>query len=71
MSREQTMAIGDNWNDLEMLKWAGQGVIMGNAVVELRAMAEKHGWRQALPNDEDGVAVVLEEAIAQRATTEI
>ena len=71
VSREQTMAIGDNWNDLEMLKWAGQGVIMGNAVVELRAMAEKHGWRQALPNDEDGVAVVLEEAIAQRATTEI
>lgn len=71
VSREETMAIGDNWNDLEMLKWAGQGVIMGNAVLELRSMAEKRGWRQAPPNDEDGVAVVLEEALAQRAAAGI
>ena len=30
------MAIGDNWNDVEMLEWAGQGVLMGNAAAELR-----------------------------------
>jgi hypothetical protein len=71
VSREQTMAIGDNWNDLEMLEWAGQGVIMGNAVAELRSIAEQRGWRQAPPNDEDGVAVVLEETIAQRAAAGI
>jgi hydroxymethylpyrimidine pyrophosphatase-like HAD family hydrolase len=60
------MAIGDNWNDVDMLEWAGQGVIMGNAAAELRAMASICGWKQALSNDEDGVAVVLEKAIARR-----
>jgi hypothetical protein len=63
-----TMAIGDNWNDVEMLEWAGQGVIMGNAAAELRAMAKMRGWKQAPPNDEDGVAVVLEAAIAKALT---
>jgi len=60
VDRKETMAIGDNWNDVAMLKWAGQGVMMGNAAGELRAMAKTRGWRQAPPNDEDGVAVVLE-----------
>jgi hydroxymethylpyrimidine pyrophosphatase-like HAD family hydrolase len=60
------MAIGDNWNDVDMLEWAGQGVMMGNAAIELRAMAKMRGWKQAPPNNEDGVAVVLEAAIAKR-----
>jgi Cof subfamily protein (haloacid dehalogenase superfamily) len=68
VKREETMAIGDNWNDVEMLKWAGQGVLMGNAVAELRMMGEQRGWRLALPNDQDGVAVVLEEAVERLAT---
>jgi hypothetical protein len=67
VDRKETMAIGDNWNDVEMLEWAGQGVIMGNAAVELRAMARMRGWKQAPPNDEDGVAVVLEAAVARVA----
>jgi hypothetical protein len=67
VDRQQVMAIGDNWNDVEMLEWAGQGVIMGNAAVELRALAETRGWRQAPPNNEDGVAIVLEAAFAQHA----
>jgi HAD superfamily hydrolase (TIGR01484 family) len=25
IDRKQTMAIGDNWNDVDMLEWAGQG----------------------------------------------
>jgi hypothetical protein len=65
-SRE-AMAIGDNWNDVEMLKWAGQGVLMGNAVPELRALGKARGWKQAPPNDQDGVAVVLEAAVGKRA----
>ena len=65
--RKETMAIGDNWNDVEMLEWAGQGIIMGNAAQDLRTMAKMRGWKQAPPNDEDGVAVVLEAAIARRA----
>jgi hypothetical protein len=50
-----------------MLEWAGQGVMMGNAAQELRTMAKMRGWKQAPPNNEDGVAVVLETAIARRA----
>jgi hypothetical protein len=48
-----------------MIEWAGQGVLMGNAVDELRTMAKTRGWTLAPPNDEDGVAVVLEAAIAR------
>ena len=65
VGRKETMAIGDNWNDVDMLEWAGQGVMMGNAAVELRTMAKMRGWKQAPPNDQDGVAVVLEAAITK------
>jgi Cof subfamily protein (haloacid dehalogenase superfamily) len=67
VGRKETMAIGDNWNDVDMLEWAGQGVVMGNAAAELRTMAKMRGWKQAPPNDEDGVAAVLEAAIAKVA----
>jgi hydroxymethylpyrimidine pyrophosphatase-like HAD family hydrolase len=63
VDRKETMAIGDNWNDVDMLEWAGQGVMMGNAARELRTMARMRGWKQAPRNDEDGVAVVLEAAV--------
>ena len=68
VDRKETMAIGDNWNDVDMLEWAGQGVVMANAAQELRTMAKMRGWKQAPPNDEDGVAVVLEAAVAKRAS---
>jgi len=65
VDRKQTMAIGDNWNDADMLKWAGQGIVMANAAPELRALAKTRGWKQAPSNDEDGVAVVLEHVLAK------
>jgi len=65
VDRKETMAIGDNWNDVDMLEWAGQGVMMGNAAQELRTMAKMRGWKQAPPNDQDGVAQVLESALAK------
>lgn len=65
VDRRETMAIGDNWNDVEMLEWAGQAVVMGNAALELRSLAKLRGWRQAPSSDDDGVAVVLEKAIAK------
>ncbi|MGA2048061.1 MAG: Cof-type HAD-IIB family hydrolase [Terracidiphilus sp.] len=65
VGRKETMAIGDNWNDVDMLEWAGQGVMMGNAARELRTMAKMRGWKQAPPNDQEGVAVVLEAALAK------
>ena len=49
IDRKETMAIGDNWNDVDMLEWAGQGVMMGNAAQELRTMAKMRGWKQAPP----------------------
>ena len=71
VDRRETMAIGDNWNDVDMLEWAGQGVIMGNAAGELRAMAKVRGWKQAPPNDEDGVAVMLEAAVAKFSAAKV
>jgi Cof subfamily protein (haloacid dehalogenase superfamily) len=67
IDRKETMAIGDNWNDVGMLEWAGQGIVMANAADELRTMAKTLGWKQAPSNDDDGVAVVLETALAKLA----
>ena len=52
----ETLAIGDNWNDREMLERAGLGLVMGNADPALRAL----GLPVLPSNDEDGVAVALE-----------
>jgi hypothetical protein len=71
VGRRETVAIGDNWNDVEMLKWAGQGVMMGNAALELRTMAKMRGWRQAPPSKEDGVATVLEVIVAKSAAVKV
>jgi hypothetical protein len=61
------MAIGDNWNDVGMLEWAGQGIVMANAAPELRGRAKMRGWKQAPSSDEDGVAVILEAALQKMA----
>ena len=58
--RDQVMAIGDNYNDIEMLVFAGYPVIMGNASEELRS----RGWRVTLSNDQNGVAAALEPVLA-------
>ena len=56
MRAAETVAIGDNWNDHEMLARAGRGLVMGNADPALCALG-----LEVLPtNDEDGVAVALE-----------
>jgi hypothetical protein len=67
VDRKHTMAIGDNWNDVRMLEWAGQGIVMANAALELRTMAKTHGWKQVPSSDQDGVAVALEAALAKTA----
>jgi len=65
IAQEETMAIGDNWNDETMLDWAGTGVLMGNASSELRTLAQDRGWLVGPTNAEDGVAIMLERAVAQ------
>jgi Cof subfamily protein (haloacid dehalogenase superfamily) len=59
--REQVMAIGDNYNDIEMLAFAGYPVIMGNASEDLR----NRGWKVTRSNDENGVAAALEPMLAR------
>ena len=54
--REEVMAIGDNYNDVEMLNYAGQPVLMGNAPAGLLERADDYGWSITATNDEDGVA---------------
>jgi Cof subfamily protein (haloacid dehalogenase superfamily) len=66
LEREQIMAIGDNLNDLEMLDYAGSGVVMGNASAEIRAIAERRGWQVTASNDEDGVALAIEQVLRGR-----
>jgi hypothetical protein len=63
---EQIMAIGDNLNDLEMLDYSGYGVVMGNASAEIRALAARRGWQVTASNDEDGVALAIEEVLRHR-----
>ena len=55
VAREEVMAIGDNWNDCEMLEFAGLPIVMGNAVAELKT----RGWTVTLTNDEHGVAEAI------------
>ena len=57
--REQVMAIGDNYNDIEMLAFAGLPFVMGNASEELR----RTGWNVTLRNDESGVAAAIEQVL--------
>ena len=66
IDRKETMAIGDNWNDVDMLEWVAQPILMANASSELRAHAKTRGWKQTAGNDDDGVAAALESAIAKR-----
>ncbi len=59
IDRAHTIAIGDDVNDISMVRSAGLGIAMGNANPELRAVA-----RQIIgPNSEDGLAVFLEELV--------
>lgn len=62
ISPEQVMAIGDNYNDLEMLNFAGAPVVMANASDEMKS----HGYRQTLSNDEAGVAAAIEQVLGLR-----
>ncbi len=61
----QIMAIGDNLNDLEMLEYAGHAVMMANASEEMLALGRHHGWQTTASNDDDGVALAVEEVVRQ------
>jgi len=60
VERAATLAVGDGRNDVEMLRWAGRGVAMGNAPAEVQAVADAVTGHV----DEDGLAAVLEDLVA-------
>jgi hypothetical protein len=59
IAREETIAAGDNGNDVSMIAWAGLGVAMANATPEAMAVAK---W-VAPSVGEDGVADLIDRYI--------
>ncbi len=56
---EQVLTIGDNFNDLEMLEYAGIGIAMGSAPLPVQAVAD---W-VAPDVEQDGAAIALEKIL--------
>lgn len=57
----QVVAIGDDVNDVEMIRDSGLGVAVANAIPAVKSVAK----RLTLSNDEDGVALVVEEILQE------
>ena len=57
--REQTVACGNSYEDVEMLRWAGFGVASYEAVPQAKQAADV----VARPIEEDGVAIVIEDLL--------
>lgn len=58
----RTVAVGDSWNDIDMLAWAGTGVAMGSAPRAVTNVAD--AMTDATPGD--GVAEVIDALLASR-----
>jgi hydroxymethylpyrimidine pyrophosphatase-like HAD family hydrolase len=59
IKKEEMIAIGDGFNDLPMIEYAGLGVAMGNAPDSIKAKANY----VTLSNDEDGIAQALDKFV--------
>lgn len=57
--KNRVIAFGDEDNDLEMLDYAGYGIAMGNAIDAVKQVAKD----VTLTNEEDGIAVYLEDLL--------
>ena len=62
IKREEVIAIGDSYNDLEMVEYAGLGVMVANARAPLKAKAD---YITSASNG-DGVVEVIEKFILRR-----
>lgn len=56
---EQVIAVGDDWNDLDMIRHAGLGIAMGSAPDELKAVANYVTGSNA----EDGLAQAIDQFV--------
>ena len=59
LTADEMIAIGDGFNDVSMIKYAGLGVAMANAQDAVKRVADYI----SLSNEEDGVAAVVEKFI--------
>ncbi|WP_372663838.1 Cof-type HAD-IIB family hydrolase [Cohnella sp.] len=57
--REQILALGNYYNDIGMIAYAGWGVAMDNSPLEVKAEADE----VTVSNNENGVAIVLEQRV--------
>lgn len=64
MTKDEMIAVGDGFNDLSMIKYAGLGVAMSNAQEVIKENADFI----TLSNEEDGVAHVVEKFILSENT---
>jgi len=63
---DQVMAIGDGENDLDMIRFAGVGVAVGNAFEGLKEIADE----VVASNDDDGVAEAINRFVLGDSTVE-
>ena len=59
IDRSEMIAVGDGYNDISMLKYAGLGIAMGNAPDDVKAACDE----VTLSNNNDGLAAVIEKYI--------
>ncbi|PKM76996.1 MAG: Cof-type HAD-IIB family hydrolase [Firmicutes bacterium HGW-Firmicutes-15] len=62
IGRQEVMAVGDSYNDIEMIEWAGLGVAMGNAFQSVKEIADF----VTASNEEEGVAEALRRFIINK-----
>jgi hydroxymethylpyrimidine pyrophosphatase-like HAD family hydrolase len=62
IKREEVIAMGDSYNDLAMIEFAGLGVAMGNAPDDIKVKADF----VTDTNMNDGVAKVVEDFILNK-----
>ena len=62
ISRDEVMAVGDNFNDLDMLEAAGVAVVMANADPALH----RPGWHRTGHQDDAGLAQAIERFALKR-----
>lgn len=59
LQRSEIIEIGDNFNDIDMIEFAGLGIAMGNAPEQVKRIEDDI----TLSNDKDGVAEALKKYI--------
>ena len=66
ITADRVLAVGDSRNDVPMMRWAGLGIAMGNALPEVRQSVRY----VTATNDEDGVALAIERFVLQPRRTQ-